>query len=508
MTEFFKELVSQLSAVWQKLTVSQKIITTSLVGFTFLALISLIIWSDKPQGESGFRKLYSSIDQDEMTRITELLNNSGYEYRIGGGGNSISVKKDKIYKVRMLLAGEGLPSSNIKGYELFDDNNIGVTDYVQKLNARRALEGELQRTIEGLEEIKSARIHIVIPKPTIFLKKQKDAKASVTLKQIPGRKLKEDGVRAISHLVSASVEGLNPQNVSIVDYSGKLLSNPYSDDQTAFASSRNVELQRKVELSMEKKVRKILNDVLGPGNATVQISADLNFNEVEKTLEQYDPEGQVVRSEERSSEDVTNAPDGDRENENSITNYEIDKTVEHIVEEVGSVDRISVAVAVDGSYEENEGEAREYVARSEEEITKIENMVKNAVGYDLARGDQVQVTNMQFDKDYLHRQREDMEEQEKIEFWMNMAKYGIIVLIIIAGLILLRYIASTIAEAMNPPVPEVSIRDVEADIPAEVPEEVRESNELLEKVEMITQEQPVNVSTIIRDWLSEKDPNP
>ncbi len=485
MGEFFKQLIAQFSTVWQKLSLQQKIITSALVGFTLLGLISLMLWSKTTVTDNGG------------------LDEGNYKYKLENDGRTILVDGKQIYEVRMALAREGLPAKRGTGYELFDKNNIGITDFAQKLNARRALEGEIQRTIEGLDEVKSVRVHIVIPEPSIFLDQQRKTTASVVVRTQPGRGLNKDQVRGITHLLSSSIEGLKLEDISVLDYEGKLLSSPYGGDETALASSRNMDLQQNVEKALVDKVEKMLEGILGPQKAHVQISADLDFDQVDKTMEQYNPESKVVRSEERSDENVKNAPDGDRQAEKSLTNYEIDKTVQHIVAEVGNVKRLTISVAVDGRYQKGKDGKKAYTARSAEEITNLEDMVKNAVGYDLARGDQISIANVQFDNEFIRNEQESLEQEDLWEKILTVAKYVLVFAVAVMIILLLRSMAKTLAEAMNPPVPRVDLGYEEEDVAVEVPAEIRRSNELLERVEMMTREEPVNVANIIRQWLME-----
>jgi flagellar M-ring protein FliF len=402
----------------------------------------------------------------------------------------------------MDLAREGLPQSHGVGYEIFDKPNIAMSDFVQKLNARRALEGELERTIMALTEVDKARVHIVDPKPSVFLEEEKQTKASVVLKPRIGKQLAPEQVQGITFLVSSSVEGLETKNISIVSASGELLSSAYKEDETALISSRNLQLQRKVENYLERKAGGLLEGVLGSENARIRVVADLDFDEVNRTLEKYDPEGKVVRSEEISSKETTNAPTGDHEEEHSITNYEINKTMEHVVKEVGNINRLSVSVVVDGRYEKTQGGEKEYAPRSPEEMQKLSDMVKNAVGYSLERGDDFNITNIKFDRMHFEEQRVALARQQRQEFIMMLVKYGLILILGIMVLLLVRYVANTMKEAMNPPVPEVPQLQREEEV-EEVPEEMQRSSELLEKVEMMSRESPTNVSAIISNWLKE-----
>lgn len=504
MSEFFKQLITQVSTIWQKLSLQQKIISVSLVIFTILGMGGVLIWSQSgSKTDSGYKVLYSNIDVDEAAIITEHLQKSSYKYKLENNGRTISVESKQLYEIRMSLAREGLPKRSGIGYELFDKNNFGVTDYVQKLNSRRALEGEIQRTIEELDEVKSARVHIVIPEPTIFLDQKEDAKASVVVKCGSGRELTKDQIRGISYLVSSSVDGLKPQNISIVDFGGRLLSNPFGDNDEAFASSHNMELQQSVERYLENKANQFLVNVLGPSKAYVKVACNLDFDRVEQTMEKYDPESRVVRSEERIDENTKNAPDGDNQRERSLTNYEIDKTVQNIVQEIGNIKRLTISVALDGRYNIDEQGKSVYVARTSDEVQNIEDIVKNAVGYDLARGDQITVSSIQFDNEFLRKERSEMHSREKMEFWMSIAKYALIFLIAILFLLFLRYLAKIVSEAMNPPVPAFEQYGYEEAV-GEAAELVSHQSEILERVEMLTREEPVNIASIIRQWLSEK----
>jgi flagellar M-ring protein FliF len=505
MSEFFKQLIAQLAVIWKKLSLQQKIITTALLAFTILGLTGLLLWTQSTnKSDNGFKVLYANLEIEEAATITDKLQQNNFKYKLENNGTTVLVDAKQIYEIRMSLAREGLPKRKGIGYELFDKTNFGMTDYVQKLNARRALEGELQRTIEGLEEVKSARIHIVIPEETIFLDQQKDAKASIVVKCISGKTLTKDQVRGITHLVSSSVDNLMPQNISIIDFDGKLLTSPFSEDEGAMASSKNLELQQNVEKYLENKTNQFLTNVLGPSKAFVKIACDLDFDKVERIMEKYDPESKVVRSEERTDENSKNAPDGDNTKERSLTNYEIDKTVANIAQEVGNIKRLTISAAIDGRYEASQdGKTSNFVARTPEEIQNIEDIIKNSVGYDLARGDQITVKSVKFDNEYARDELLQMRKSERDRNIMELVKYGILGLIGLGFIIFLWNLANTVAKAMNPPVPAFEQFGVEEPIEEEIPEEMRKSSEILERVEMLTREEPINIASIIRQWLDE-----
>jgi flagellar M-ring protein FliF len=511
--EFFRQVIVQLSALWQKLSLQQKLITASLVGITLVGLIGLLFFAHTGGGDggkgggsgSGMKLLYSDLDDAEAAQITDQLGKGGYKYKLENNGRNVHVNSKQLYEIRMAMAREGLPRRRGLGNELFDKTNLGVTDAVQKQNIRRALEGELQRTIEDMDEVKSARVHLVIPEHTIFLDQQRDSKATVVIRFMRGRDLSKEQIRGITNLVASSVEGLKPQNISVVDaVTGELKSSPFQDDESAMASSHNRELQQNVERYLVKKANDILSDVLGHSKATVKIAADLDFDKVERTIETFDPESRVIRSEESQEENTKNAPDGDHTRERSLRNYEIDKTVQRVVQEVGNVKRLTIAVAVDGKYETGADGKRAFVERSQADVQKIEELVKNAVGYDLARGDQIAVTSIQFDNELLREEQERMAKEDRDAQRALYVKLALALLAGIAFLMLIRSIAKAVTEAMNPPVPVLEQLGLEDLVEEEEPTEAdARASAILQKVELLTAQAPVNIAAIIKQWLVE-----
>jgi len=512
--EFFRQVIVQLSALWQKLSFQQKLITASLVGITLVGLIGLLFFAHSGGGgggkggggsAGGMRALYDyDLAEEEMATITDQLNKAGYKYKIENNGKRVFVNQKQVYEIRMAMAREGLPRRRGIGNELFDKTNLGMTEGVQKQNIRRALEGELQRTIEDMDEVKTARVHLVIPEPSVFLGQQEESKASVMIRFVLGHELTKDQIRGITHLVSSSVPGLKPAHVSIINAADqKLLSNPFQDEAGG-ATSRNQEIQQNVERELVKKASDMLSRVLGYSKTVVQITANLDFDKVEKTIETFDNENTAKRSEETQEESVKNAPDGDRNNERVMTNYEISKVVQHVIQEMGGIRRLSISVAVDGKYETGADGKRTFVERPQAEMQVIEDLVKNAVGYDLARGDQITVSPIQFDNEYVRIEQERIEKEEREA---KIALYVKLALALVAGiafLLLIRSIAKAVTEAMNPPVPVLEQLGLEDLVEEEEPSEAdKKASEILAKVELLTSQAPVNIAAIIKQWLVE-----
>lgn len=365
--------------------------------------------------------LYTSLDFDDSVAIVGELQSSGVPFELRNDGETILVARDQITQLRMNLAGNGLPTRGQVGYEIFDEQNtLGATSFVQNINQVRALEGELARTITSLARIKSARVHLVLPERELFQRDRADPTASIAL-NVRGE-LSAGEIRAIQHLVGSAIEGLNPNKISIVDTAGRLLASGLGDNDDISAVASEMETRTLgIENRLRTRIENMLSQVLGPGRAQVQISAEIDLNRLTRTAETYDPDGQVVRSSQvRETTDRSNGPGqegavsvgnelpgianggssgGDSANSNTLdetTNFEISKTTETQISEAGSIKRLSVAVVIDGHYTQNADGAAVYEARTSEEIDQISALVRSAAGFVAERGDQIEVVNMQF----------------------------------------------------------------------------------------------------------------
>lgn len=453
------------------------------------------------------RRLYSGVSTEDLADITAQLTSSGYKYEIKENGTALFVEKEKYYDIKMALAAEGLPADNVIGNELWDKNGFGETDIAQNKKLQRSMEGELTRTIRSIKQIKDARVHLVFSKSGMFFEESKKAKASIKLTTKGNRSLSKEQVRGISFLVASSVEGLETENISIIDQTGRLLSSAFRDDETALMSSRNMELESGTEKVLTAKVEKKLRRILGGDDEfDVTIDVDLDFDQVQKSLKTYDPESKVARSEERNEAEVKNAPDGDQGTESIITNYELSEVVENIIKEVGNIKKLSISVAINGLMETPDGGGEAvYRDRTPEELQKFESQIKTAVGFDVARGDIISVESMQFNNKFIEEMKLEEEKSDQFATIKEWVTWGVLILVLGIAIYVISQVGKAMSEAMNPPLPEVelpsSIEDDE--IIAEIPENVARSNELLEKVEIMAENDPNNVAKIIRDWLNE-----
>ncbi len=410
--EFFEQLVIQLKSIYSKMSVSQRLSFGLVLVSVVICLGLVFFWSAKPD----YVVLFSELADADAGKIHTKLAELDIPFKIAG--TTIKVPSQHVYTARLQLANEGLPKGKSVGYEIFDKQTLGQTDYLQRLNFQRALEGELSRTISSLDLVEFARVHLVIPKPTIFSEEQESVSASIIV-TTTGRILPRDKVVGITHLVSSSVEGLDPGNVTILDANGTLLSDMMQDNQAVSMTSSQLQMQKNIEKYLESKVSTLLTGVLGPGKSIVRVTADVDFSQNEKTQEKYNPESQVARSENRIEESA--AQSGGTANssvEKVITNYEINKTVEHIIGATGKIARLSLAVVVDGSYKIDKDAGKEgkiYVARTEEEKDSIKKLVITSLGISPNRGDAVEVINIPFDKSYLDEQKIELDRMRNMD---------------------------------------------------------------------------------------------
>ncbi len=391
-----------------------------------LAVIAVLwLWTQKPE----FQVVYSNLSPEDAGAIVEKLKEMKVPYEFSGGGSGILVPTEKVHELRLQLANQGLPHGGEVGFEIFDQSALGTTEYAQKLNFRRALQGELSRTITQLEEVIKARVHLVIPEKSLFSEQQQETRAAVVLSLRPGRQLSRTQIEGITHLVAGSVEGLETNAVTVVDSKGQIKTKD-PEEFSSFQQSRSqLEYQKNLDQKLQNQIETILARVVGPNKAVVRVSSALDFRQVELTEERFDPETQVARSKQSSQEQssgksqsqppggvpgvASNIPSGtpaergEKNDQNSsqttneVINYEISKTVSRIVQPFGKITRLSVAVLIDGSYEsltDEEGlTTQKYIPRSEADMAKLTGIVKKTMGYSSDREDQVEVVNIPFE---------------------------------------------------------------------------------------------------------------
>lgn len=446
MPDAITKVVESFKQVWGGLGLTGRALTV-LVG---AGALTALLWVAFSTHRPDMTTLFSQLNPSDAGAIVDELKGSKVSYRVVDGGTRILVPSAVVHEIRLHLATRGLPQGGGVGFEIFDRTTLGTTDFVQRLNYQRALQGELARTIGQLKEVTAARVHLALPQPSVFTEQEKPATASVVLNLRPGARLTPEQVRGIVHLVSSSVEGLNADRVTVVDTSGKLIARP-AEGRLGAGSTGQFEMQEAVEVELERRVRTMLEEILGPNKATVRVAAQMDFTSVERTEERFDPRG-VIKSEQRTTETqqsstatptavagvASNVPNqaatqsqsgqstAKSTKEAETVQYDVSKVLERKVFSPGELKRVSVAVMVDGTYKAvpdgKGGERKEYVSRKSDELEKIKVAVKNAVGFSAARGDEIEVVEFPFDTSAMEKERALMEEAERQTFWYSLVK--------------------------------------------------------------------------------------
>ena len=531
--KFLLQFVTQFRDMFNSLSKGRKVVFVGTLSASIVGLVTLIMMSQRPT----FDVLYSNLSQEDAGVILSKLKEQKTPYRLSSNGTSILVPVEDVYETRLGLASEGLPQGGSVGFEIFDKTKIGVTEFVQNVNYQRALQGELARTITQLAGVERARVHIVIPQRSLFVEDQKEATASVVVKLKPGAGLTRGQLQGVVHLVASGVEGLNPEKIIVMDNHGQILIGGRERSLSTQLTNSQTEVKRNIEKNLEQAIQTMLERAVGKDKALARVFVTLDFKQTERTEERYDPDSVVVRSEQISNEKstgrgfsprgvpgvVSNIPGanipGDKgspdttgessefQRKNETINYEVSKTTSRIIESVGDIKRLSAAVIVDGTYEVVKGEdgkeGKKYVQRSDEEMERIKDIVKVAVGYDGNRGDQVEVVNMPFDTVPLMGEGEVFQNYGLKPFWSPIFKLGMIFL----GLVFFFFFV------VRPLVRWLTLGREEEDLRAQLPKTVGELEAGIEetkglpstkaRVLKLAQDDTERTAQLVRQWLSE-----
>lgn len=413
-----KDIFQQGLDVLKSLTVMQKVVAALVVLVVLFGLLSLTFVGSKP----SMKVLYANLNSDDAADIVAKLKEQRVPYELAENGTAILVAQNTVYETRLGLASAGLPKGAGVGFEIFDKTSLGTTDFVQKLNYHRALQGELARTISQFDKIKAARVHIAQPKESVFVEDTKPPTASISVTLAGRDKLTKQEIKAIVNLVGSAVPGLDESKITLVDTGGRLLFRKEGNEDSLLSATQ-IEYQQKVEGNLRSKLETMFEEVVGVEKVIARVSTEIDFDHVDVSEEVFDPETQVVRSEQVLSE--RNGPQDTPEGipgvkgqlatytaageagggdfgfkrDNITRNYEVSKKVTRTKAAIGQIQKLSVAIMVDGTYNttiKDGKKVKEYQARSEEDIAKFVAMARNAVGYDPERGDKVEVVSMPF----------------------------------------------------------------------------------------------------------------
>ncbi len=471
MNPFFQQIVD----IYQKMPLSRKIIIASLLVFLSAGLMVMILVKSEP----GNKPLFTNLAEDDAAAIVSKLKDMRVEYSLDQGGSAISVRAGKVLETRLSLAEVGLPKGGGVGFELFNETDFGVTDFVQKLNYQRALQGELARTIKAFDEVEEARVMIVMPKESVFIEEAKPPSASVLLVLKEGNSFPKTKVQAVVHLVSSSVLDLKPEQVTVVDAKGGVLTaEATAEEIIGNITTTQVQYKKSYEGTLTRRIQAMLEGVVGKGKALVVVSTDMDFDKVNIDEEVYDPDGQVARSRQTVNEQIskstnrtgnvssvnpivppatggTSTGTGDAcVKQNETVNFEVSRTIRRTEKPIATLTRLSVAAVIDGKYKyvmNEDGKAvKEYIARTEEEIEKFNSLVQKAMGYSADREDQISVESFPFESLLK------LEKTTPPYDWKAMLKDygalgGLIILVFVVYAFALRPIMKTVKEIQAPP---------------------------------------------------------
>ena len=525
------ERLKSLLAWFKSRNPSQKI---GLLGGSAVLLIGLVT-AVAVSLSIAYAPLYYNLSSEDAAEVVDYLQRSHIPYRLADSGRTIKVARDDVYEVRLKLAGSQIMRGGI-GFEIFDKTNLGVTEFVQNINFQRALQGELARTISEIKQVESARVHLVMPKKSLFSKDQQDTTCSVILKLRTGAHLRPDQVEGIMSLVAGSVAGLNQEKITILDTFGTTLSKGLGKRPGRGQMSVNeMNFRRQYESSLEERLQSMLERVVGRQKVVVRVSAELDFNKVEKTEELFDPDQVAIRSEHRLNEKTedqdaggggvpgmnSNVPGRDVEQTNKsgrrsnanksdeTRNYEISKLVSRTVMSVGAVEKISVAVMVDGKYEGANDEEKTYSPRNEAEILIYTNMVKKAIGFNKKRGDQVEVVTIAFDNESLNQEVKELDKANLYGMIFSGLKYlaiGLVILIFYFKILKpgLRFFASSLGPigSTKPSGKNAGGKGL-GEMATEVADKVKITRQttVMDQVTSFATESPEEVAKIVKVWL-------
>lgn len=510
------------------------------------AVIALVagtwLWSQAPD----YRVLYANLSEQEGGTIIDALQKMNVPYRFSDGSGSILIPADQVHEVRLRLAGQGLPKGDLSGFEILENQKFGASQFLEQVNYQRALEGELARSIQSLSAVQGARVHLAIARPSVFARERQQPSVSVLLNLYPGRVLSTEQVSAIVHLVSSSIPNLSVKNVTVVDQQGNLLSGQQDNPLETGLDPGQLKYVQDMEQNFVHRIEAILTPVTGQDNVHAQVTADIDFSRVERAEETYRPnnnpaESAAVRSRQQSESMSVSQSDGgvpgalsnrppapaqapieakeDQEKtaqttptdtrKESTTNYEVDKTVSHIRQSVGQINRLSAAVVI--NYRTGVDKQGNPVSEplSSEEIEKITALVKQAIGFSEARGDTLTVTNSQF--------RLKEEAQEEAPLWkdpdtvMLARDIGKQLLIAIVVLFFLQKIFRPFLRNLLPPPPPAPVPALTAGENTEQDEaevstvKVMTLEQNLEKARLLAASEPAIVANVVKEWISDNE---
>ena len=494
------EFLRKIVLIWQKVSLVQRVLLVAVVVASVIMGSLLVYWARQPD----MRMLYQDLPPTEASKITEKISEKEIAYELRDGGTTIYVPRENVYQLRLDLAKDGLPVAEQNGYKLFDDEKIGVSPFVQNVNLKRALEDELAKSIQMIDGVAHARVHIVNPEQKLFASEEEQTTGSVVLRLRPGYRLSATNIAAITHLVSGSVKGLKAENVTVIDSQGHLLSNEQDPGLTTGASTVH-DYKERVEQDLARKAEDMLTAVLGPGRATVRVSAVIDMNSISTVTETYDPTGKVPTKEEVTNNSQTDAGASGqktaagttKKDETVVTEYQVGKTVKQQISVPGEIKSLSVAAFVDLSTDANDTGSGGQPALLMQ-VTEAEQIIRTALG--LKESDSIKVINAKF-----HRAAEPVAEEEPADWsrYLALARQLSLGIMAICALIVLRIFSRARGKAVT----EARAQLPEGAGPAGLlpGEAAAEPVMLRRQITQALRQNPERVRQMFLSWIDEKE---
>lgn len=548
MGENLRHLGQQLAEIWKQLGINQRVSVVLGAGVVIAGLVGLTLWSNRPD----YVLLYGKLDDGEAAKVMAALDDAKVPYQTGRGGTSILVPSDKVYQMRAQLAGKGIPRGEGVGFEIFDKPNFGISDFVQRANYLRAVQGELARTIGQIDMVESARVMIVMPENRLLVDSQKKPTASVFVRTRSNGQLPGSAVNSIRFLVANAVEGLQASSVSVVDNLGNVLSVNEEENSVAGMSNNQLTARRNLEQYLSKKAEGMLEKVLGPGQAIVRVAAEINWDTITRTEEKYDPDGQVARSTTLNDETTTTttAAGGDSnatgagnnaggpagvasnstgDNGNSATpqanssnsqtkkkvtqsQYEVGRTSISTLLSAGGLRRLSAAVFVAQKFE-GEGKDRKAVVRTDDEMQKLKRIVQSAVGIvenDPTRKDELTLEQLPFNEQPAIDLSQRLETDGNRQFYWEVGKNVLFAVVaLVMFMVFLKLLKKTSSSDIPITMPDGSAATAysgteggDGDGGSSWRKDAKPGVVTVEVLNALIKENPANMTQAVRSWLT------
>ena len=543
MDEYIKRVFGQVATFIKGLSPVRKAAMAATGAIVLVGMVALFFWA----GNKSFKNLMTNLSPEDSSSIIGVLREKHIPFRVDPTGKNISVPPENLDQLRLELATMGYPQSSTVGYEVFDKQTLGTTSFVQKINQKRALEGELMRTIGAIQGVRRSRVHLAIPQKSTFVEDQRKATASVVVDLEPGFRLGEKQIFGIGNLVARAVEGMDVSDVVIVDANGKVLSKNPSDPLAA-ATATQFDFSQKLEQDLERRVEEMLAKVVGEGRVVARVTADLDFSQVNETQTLYDADGSAVLSVEKNNRQAEGSRPGPQgpagatantpgqapqpnplvrnntQDNREITNYQVPQTVRRTIKPSWTVKKLSVAVVVDGKQVKSTDKDGNVLAKVEpwapEKLTEFEAIISGALGIDKKRGDTLEIKNMEFTHEDFDEANRLVAETERKHYIQTLIIYGVIGLTIALFFFLvvrpyIKWVTDNTIESVDSFLPQTieelekiqknqalpGLEEVIPVMPDKVDPEKVEGEMIKEKIITLVDSNPHKAALILKDWL-------